>query len=61
MMKIQAKIFIGVSIDPDDYPIPSDGNIAEELEDAVKEYFHEIDGIRIQMVKITQQERIENE
>tara|TARA_A100001011_G_C13912605_1_gene675703 strand:- start:157 stop:345 length:189 start_codon:yes stop_codon:yes gene_type:complete len=60
MTQIKAKIFIGISVDPEEYTMPSDGIIIEELEDAVREYFHEIEGITIKTLKVTQQERIEH-
>lgn len=49
---IQLKIIINVKIDPEEYPMPADGKVEFEVEDHVKEVFHEIEGISINKIKI---------
>ena len=53
---IQVKVWMQMSIDPDEYPIPSDGDVTEEIDEAVREYFHDISGIKIKNLRVSQQE-----
>ena len=59
-MMVQVKLWMQVIIDPDEYPIPSDGDVTEELYDALKEYFHDISGANIKILKIKQEETEQN-
>ena len=34
-------------VDPEEYPIPSDERLDEELQDYITDLIHEIDGIKI--------------
>ena len=39
------KIFLTLDLDEEDYPIPADGDPSEEIQEAVEEFIHDIDGI----------------
>ena len=54
-MQIQVRMWLKLEIDPDDYLVPSDGDITEELEDGVREYIHDINGVTIKTMKVTQE------
>ena len=41
---IRVKIFITLDVDEDEYPIPADGRVGEELEDGIQEYFYDVEG-----------------
>lgn len=43
-----------INIDPEEYSIPSDGDITEEVSEALREYVHEINGMQIASIRITQ-------
>tara|TARA_R110001599_G_scaffold330309_1_gene544625 strand:- start:33 stop:212 length:180 start_codon:yes stop_codon:yes gene_type:complete len=58
-MQIQVKIFISLDIDPDEYMMPSDGDVTEEFQDAMREYIHDIDGVDIKNIRVRQE--IKNE
>ena len=51
-MTLQVKVLLNLRIDEDEYTVPVDGKIDEELEDAFTEYFHEINGMSIRHIKI---------
>ena len=53
MMRV--KMFITITIDPEEYPVPADENVGEELEDSIREYFHDIDGAEIKHMKTIQE------
>ena len=54
-MRIQVKIFISLDIDPDEYMMPSDGDVTEEFQDAMHEYIQDIDGVKIKNIRVTQE------
>tara|TARA_R100000995_G_C3406212_1_gene87238 strand:+ start:91 stop:252 length:162 start_codon:yes stop_codon:yes gene_type:complete len=52
-------MFISLDIDPDEYMMPSDGDVTEEFQDAMREYIHDIDGVDIKSIRVRQE--IKNE
>ena len=48
---VKVKMFITIEIDEEEYPIPADGQVGEELEDGIREYFYDIDGAVIRTMK----------
>ena len=48
---VKVKMFITIEVDEDEYPIPADGQVGEELEDGIREYFYDIDGAEIKNMK----------
>ena len=49
---IKVKMMITLSVDEEDYPIPSDGDVTEDFEEYVKELFYDIDGVTVQQISI---------
>ena len=47
-------------VDSEEYPIPSDDKIDEEMKDYISDLIHEIDGVTLKHIKILQ-ERKQNE
>ena len=45
------KIFLTLDLDEDESPIPVDGKIHDEVEDALKEFIYDVDGMEIQSIK----------
>ena len=45
------KIFLTLDLDEDEYPVPVDGKIHDEVEDALKEFIYDVDGMEIQSIK----------
>ena len=48
---IKVKTFITIDIDEDEYPIPADGQVGEEIEDGIREYFYDVDGAIIKTIR----------
>ena len=44
-------MFISVEIDEEEYPIPADGRVDEELEDAFLDLMHDIEGITVKSIR----------
>jgi len=56
-MEIQVKVFVSLSVDTDEYPMPSDGDITDEFSDALREYIHDISGAKIKHIRISQENK----
>ena len=48
---MRIKIYLTLDIDPDDYPIPADENVALDIQESIEEYFYEIEGVKIRNIK----------
>ena len=46
------KIFLTLDLDEEDYPVPADGDPSEEIQEAVEEFIHDIDGLKIKNIKV---------
>ena len=48
---MKVKMFLTIDIDEEDYPVPADGRVGNELEDSIQEYFYDIEGADIKHIK----------
>jgi|TARA_B100000073_G_C23510075_1_gene483427 hypothetical protein len=48
---IRVKLFITIDVDEEDYPIPADGRVGEEIEDGIREYFYDVEGADIKSIR----------
>jgi len=48
---MKVKMFITIDIDEEEYPVPADGQVGEELEESIQEYFYDIDGANIRNIR----------
>jgi hypothetical protein len=46
------KVFLTLSIDEEEYPVPVDGEVDEEIEQSLQEFIYDIDGMSIKTIKI---------
>ena len=46
-----------IDIDPEEYPIPSDGKVSEEIEEGITEYFYDIEGADIKTIKTVMEQQ----
>jgi len=51
-MTIRVKIVCTITVDPYEYAIPADGELTEEFEDYIREFFYDIDGTKITQLKV---------
>ena len=52
---MKVKVFITIDIDVEEYPVPADENVAEEIEDGIREYFYDVSGTKIRSIKTLQE------
>jgi hypothetical protein len=48
---MRVKMFITIDIDDEEYPVPADGQVGEELEESIQEYFYDIEGANIRNIR----------
>ena len=49
---MQIKVFLTLKIDEDEYPVPVDGQIKEEVNETLQEFIYDIDGITVKTINI---------
>ena len=49
---IKVKIICNISVDPEEYAVPSDGDVTEDFEEYIREFFYDIDGTKITQLKV---------
>ena len=54
-MMMRVKMFLTLDVDPEEYPVPADENVAEELEESLQEYLDDIEGISIRNIRTIQE------
>ena len=52
---MRVRVYITIDIDPEEYPVPADENVAEEIEDGIREYFYDVEGTKIRSIKTLQE------
>jgi|MDSY01.2.fsa_nt_gb hypothetical protein len=45
------KVFLTLELDEDEYPMPVDGQIHDEVQDALQEFIYDVDGMSIKSIK----------
>ena len=53
---MRVKIMMTLLIDPEDYAVPADGKVDEEMEEYIHETFHEIEGVKVKNIKVVTEE-----
>jgi hypothetical protein len=48
---VRVKVFMTIDIDEEEYPIPADGQVGEEIEDGIREYLYDVDGADIRTIR----------
>ncbi len=56
-MMIKVKMMLTLNVDEDDYPIPADGKVSEEIESSIQEFLYDIDGVKIQNIRTVQENK----
>jgi len=49
---MRVKILLTIDLDEDDYPMPVDGMVVEEVEETLRNLIHDVDGMDVRAMKI---------
>ena len=49
---MQIKVFLTLNIEEDEYPVPVDGSMREEINETLQEFIYDIDGITVKTINI---------
>jgi hypothetical protein len=49
---MQIKVFLTLQVNEDEYPVPVDGQIKEEVNETLQEFIYDIDGMMIKTINI---------
>tara|TARA_E500000318_G_scaffold89807_1_gene87467 strand:- start:362 stop:544 length:183 start_codon:yes stop_codon:yes gene_type:complete len=50
------RVNITVQVDDDEYAMPSDGDVAQEFEDNIRDFIYEIEGVKLKTIRVTSEE-----
>ena len=50
---IKVKLFMTLEVDPEEYPVPADGNVEDDFTTYMQELIHDVDGVKIKKLGIT--------
>ena len=53
---MRVRIMMTLHIDAEEYPIPTDGRVDDEMEEYIHETFHEIEGVKVKNIKVVTEE-----
>jgi hypothetical protein len=54
---IRVKVMLTLDVDEDEYPIPADENVAEEIETSITEFIYDIGGVTIKNIRTIQENK----
>tara|TARA_R110000796_G_scaffold240299_1_gene361302 strand:- start:274 stop:444 length:171 start_codon:yes stop_codon:yes gene_type:complete len=55
-MTIRVRLLITLDVDTEEYIVPADGRVDEEIADYIQETFYDLEGTKIKHIKITSEE-----
>ena len=55
-MTIRVKMMITLDIDTEEYTVPADGKVNDEIEDFEREAFYDLEGAEVRNFRITSEE-----
>ena len=54
---VRVKLMLKVDVDEDEYPIPADENVAEEIESSITEFIYDIGGVTSKNIRTIQENK----
>ncbi len=55
-MKIRVKMMITIEVDPEEYQVPADGRVDQEIQDHMHDYIHDLSGLKIKRMRTVSEE-----
>ena len=47
------KVYLTLNLDKDEYPVPADEDVTEEIQHALEEFIYDIDGLKVKHIRVT--------
>ena len=47
------KVYLTLNLDKDEYPVPADEDVTEEIQNALEEFIYDIDGLKVKHIRVT--------
>ena len=54
---VRVKVMLTLDVDEDEYPIPADENVAQEIETSLTEFIYDIGGVTIKNMRTIQENK----
>jgi hypothetical protein len=54
-MAVKIKVMMTLHVDPEEYPMPSDDKLDEEMQDYIIDLMHEIEGVTVKHMRVLQE------
>ena len=54
-MAVRIKVMMTLHVDPEEYPMPSDDKLDEEMQDYIIDLMHEIEGVTVKHMRVLQE------
>ena len=51
----KAKIYITLNVDTEEYPVPVDEQLGDDIQDQIESFIYDIDGLDLNQIKIYRQ------
>ena len=48
----KAKVYITIDVDTEEYPIPADDQVEDEIQDQIESFIYDIDGLNLNQIKV---------
>tara|TARA_Y100001938_G_C8082070_1_gene429762 strand:- start:422 stop:580 length:159 start_codon:yes stop_codon:yes gene_type:complete len=48
---MRVKVYLTLDIDTEEYPVPADENVGQDIQDSLEEYFYDVEGVDIRNMK----------
>tara|TARA_E500000331_G_C17268315_1_gene717995 strand:+ start:3004 stop:3168 length:165 start_codon:yes stop_codon:yes gene_type:complete len=54
---MQVRVMMILEIDPEDYPVPVDESLEDEIYDLINDTIYDTDGVKISKIKVIQDDK----
>jgi len=55
---MRVRVNVTVDVDPEEFPVPADENVSEEIEDLFTDMIYDLDGLKLKYIKAKMESKI---
>jgi len=52
---MRVKLYVTLAVDKEEYTVPSDGLVADEIQETIENILYDIEGLKIKNIKVIQE------